>query len=117
MKPSLPYLFAIALIAIFAPAQAQEIVDIYSDLQSCDVTIEGDAKGCLLGIDLSFEGQIIQSRAFALDNPGTRIAIWNVPKAQEGPYTVCAHLEKGDETISQRCFDFYYGGRTDIRFI
>lgn len=116
MKPSLPYLFVIALITIFAPAHAQEIVDIYSDLQSCDVTIEGDAKGCLLGIDLSFEGRRIQSETFTLDGPGTWIAMWNVPKTEEGPYAVCARLENGEETISQRCFDFYYGGRSDIRF-
>ncbi len=116
MKTSLLSLFVIALITIFAPAHAQEIMDIYSDLQSCDVTIEGDAKGCLLGIDLSFEGRQVQSKTFALDGPGTWITMWNVPKTEEGPYAVCARLEKGEDTISQRCFDFYYGGRSDIRF-
>lgn len=116
MKSYLAYLFAVALITISATAQAQEIVEIYSDLQSCDATVEGDAEGCLLDVGLSFQGRPIQNKTIALDGQGTWIFTWDLPKAEEGPYSVCAKLEKEGKIVSQRCFDFYYGGMTDIRF-
>jgi hypothetical protein len=116
MKPYLTYLFAVALITISATAQAQEIVEIYSDLQSCDATVEGEAEGCLLDVGLSFQGRTIQNKTLALDGQGTWIFMWDLPKAEEGPYSVCAKLEKEGKIVSQRCFDFYYGGMTDIRF-
>lgn len=116
MKPHLTSLFVVALIAISGAAQAQEVVEIYSDLQSCDATVEGEAEGCFLDVGLLFEGRSIQNNTLALDGPGTWIFTWDVPRAEEGPYSVCARLEKDGKIISQRCFDFYYGGRTDIRF-
>jgi hypothetical protein len=116
MKPNLAYLFAVALITISATTQAQEVVEIYSDLQSCDATVEGEAEGCFLDVGLLFQGRSIQNKTLALDGPGTWIFTWDVPRAEEGPYSVCAQLEKDGKSISQRCFDFYYGGRTDIRF-
>ncbi len=117
MRPSLPFMLAITLVLITASAQGQEIFDIYSDLQSCDVTVKGDAAGCLLKVDLSSAKEgIIETRTLSLDGPGTWIVAWDVSAAEEGPYDVCAKLIKDGEVVSDMCKDFYYGGRVDIRF-
>jgi len=75
MKPALTFMLAIALV-VWAPAvQAQEVVDIYSDLQSCDVTVTGDVAGCVLQLDLSSrKAGPIQTKALDLDGPGTWVA-------------------------------------------
>jgi len=117
MKLSLPFMLAITLVVITASAQAQEVFDIYSDLQSCDVTVRGDAAGCRLQVDLSSaKDGPIQTRTLSLDGPGTWIVAWGVSGAEEGPYDVCAKLIKDGEVVSERCKNFYYGGRVDIRF-
>jgi len=117
MKLSLPLMLAITLAFIAASAQAQEVFDIYSDLQSCDVTVKGDAAGCRLQVDLSSaKTGIIQTRTLSLDGPGTWIVTWDVSGAEEGSYGACAKLIKEGEVVSEKCRDFYYGGRVDIRF-
>jgi hypothetical protein len=117
MKLSLPFMLAIMLVVITASAQAQEVVDIYSDLQSCDVTVKGDAAGCRLQVDLSSaKDGVIQTRTHSLDGPGTWIVAWDISGAEEGSYGACAKLVKEDEVVSEKCTNFYYGGRVDIRF-
>jgi hypothetical protein len=117
MKPSLPFMLAITLVVIATSAQAQEVFDIYSDLQSCDVTVKGDATGCRLQVDLfSAKEGLVQTRTLSLDGPGTWILTWDVSGAQEGSYGACAKLIKEGEVVSEKCTDFYYGGRVDIRF-
>jgi hypothetical protein len=117
MKLSLPFMLTITLVVIATSAQAQEVFDIYSDLQSCDVTVKGDAAGCLLKVDLSSaKDGTIQTRTLSLDGPGTWIVAWDVSGAEEGSYRACAKLIREGEVISERCIDFYYGGRVNIRF-
>lgn len=117
MKLSLTFMLAITLVAITTSAQAQEVVDIYSDLQSCDVTVKGDAAGCRLQVDLSSaKDGAIQTRTLSLDGPGTWIVAWDVSGAEEGSYGACAKLVKEGEVVSEKCSNFYYGGRVDIRF-
>jgi len=117
MKLSLPFMLAITLVVIATSAQAQEVFDIYSDLQSCDVTVKGDAAGCLLKVDLSStKDGLIQTRTLSLDGPGTWIVAWDVSGAKEGSYGACAKLIREGVVISERCTDFYYGGRVNIRF-
>ncbi len=116
MKPSLPFIFAIALAVVATSAQAQEVFDIYSDLQSCEVAVRGDAAGCRLLADLSSKEGLIQSRNLSLDGPGTWIVTWDVGGTEEGSYRACARLIRDGEVVSERCTSFYYGGRVDIRF-
>jgi len=117
MRLSLSFMLAIMLLLVTVSAQGQEISDLYSDLQSCDVTVKGDAAGYLLKVDLSSEKDgIIQTKTLSLDGPGTWIVAWNVAGAEEGPYDVCAKLTRDGEVVSERCKNFYYGGRVDIRF-
>lgn len=116
MKLSLRIMLAMALVAA-ASAQAQEVTDIYSDLQSCDVTLRGDVAGCLLQLDLSSSKKgAIEARTMPIDGPGTWIAKWNSAAAAEDSYRACARLIKDGEVVSERCTDFYYGGRVAIRF-
>jgi len=117
MKLSLPFMLAIALIVVASPAHAQEVTEIYSDLQSCDVTVRGDVAGSLLQLSLasSKEGTI-QTRTLPLDGPGTWVAKWETAAAPEGSYSACARLIRDGEVVSERCTDFYYGGRVAIRF-
>jgi len=44
--------FLLMAFLLFQPALGLEIVDIYSDPRSCDVTAEGTGKGDLLRVDL-----------------------------------------------------------------
>ncbi len=116
MRFSLTSWFVILLIIIVAPAQAQEVVDLYSDLQSSDVTVEGDVDGYTLQVDLLFSNKIIQAEHLLLNGPGVWIVRWDVPGAEEGAYSACAKLSKDDEIASEGCFDFYYGARVPLRF-
>ena len=116
MKLSLRIILAMALV-VTASAQAQEVTDIYSDLKSCDVTVRGDVAGCLLQLDLtSSKKGAIETRTIPIDGPGTWIAQWNPAAAAEDSYRACARLIREGEVVSERCTDFYYGGRVAIRF-
>jgi len=109
-------LLIIALAALVGLAQAQDITDIYSNIESCDVTVSGDVAGSTLNLQLSFEGKVLQTRSLTLDGPGIWVATWSKFEAQEGAYEVCASLEKGEEMLADSCYAFSYGGRVPVRF-
>jgi hypothetical protein len=105
-----------ALAALMGTAQAQEIVDIYSNIDSCDVTIEGNAADCTLLVQLIMGGEVLQTRKLALDGPGTYIVQWSQFEAEKGSYDACATLMKNGTALSRMCDNFYYGGITPLRF-
>ena len=107
-------LFALAV--LMGTAQAQEIVDIYSSIDSCDVTIEGDAADCTLLVQLIMGGEVLQTRKLALDGPGTYVVQWSQFEAEKGSYDACATLMKNGTALSRKCDNFYYGGITPLRF-
>jgi hypothetical protein len=113
MKPSIFLLMAAFLLQ---PALGQEIANIYSDLQSCDVTVEGAVKGDRLKIDLSTEGNVVQSRTLALDGPGTWVIMWDSMPSEDSDYTVQARLFENRTLLSGRSFEFHYGGQVPVRF-
>jgi len=106
----------IALLAIVSMAQSQEITDIYSNIGSSDVTVQGDVAGDQLRLDLIFGDQFLQTKLLSLDGPGTWIAVWNSFEAEKGSYQVCAKLLRGDRVLSQSCSRFFYAGETAVRF-
>lgn len=108
--------FLFALAALIGTVQSQEIADLYSSLESADVTINKDAAGCVLQMQLLSDGKVLQTRSLALDGPGTWAISWSPFEAEEGPYSVCARLSKNSTVISKRCYDFHYGGISAIRF-
>lgn len=109
-------LLLVALAAFAGTAYSQEIVDLYSGIESADVTVDGDVAGYLLRLDLIDNGKALQTRNLVLDGPGTWIAKWTAFSAEEGSYDVCASLWKNDTEVSRRCYNFFYGGPTPIRF-
>lgn len=107
--------FLLMASTLLLPALGQEIVDIYSDLQSCDVTVEG-GKGDLLQVDLSSLGKIVQSRTLALDGSGTWVVIWDAIPSKDGPYKVRAGLFENGTLLSEKSFNFHHGGQVPVRF-
>ena len=94
----------------------KSITDIYSDLESCDVTVQGSVSGDHLVIDLSRLGTVLQSRTLELDGPGTWIAGWDSFQPEKGSYDICATLVQGEEVLSKKCYSYYYGGQVPVRF-
>ncbi len=106
----------VALAAFIGTAQSQEITDLYSSIESADATVDGDAAGYVLRLDLISKGDVLQTRNLPLDGPGTWIARWTAFSAEEGSYDVCASLWSNKTEVSMRCYNFFYGGPTPIRF-
>jgi hypothetical protein len=106
----------IAILTLTVLGQSQQISDIFSNLESFDVTAQGDVAGQDLRIDLISGGKVIQAKTLPLDGPGTYLSSWKPFGADEGSYDVCASLVKNDTAISRKCYSFFYGGRIPLRF-
>lgn len=112
MKPVIFLLMA----ALLQPAFGQEITNIYSDLQSCDVTVDNAVKGDLLKIDLSTSGNVVQSRTLALDGPGTWVVMWDAMPSEDIDYIARAMLFGNGTLLSEKSFEFHHGGQVPVRF-
>lgn len=113
-----------------ALSSSPRISDIYSSIESADVTVEGDAAGMTVWLDLISDGEGIASQEISLDGPGTWVAVWPKFEAEKGSYDVCARLYRSrseingsearsgaeDSVVSRRCYGFFYGGVQPIRF-
>lgn len=104
------------LVAITGDAHSSEITDLYSSIESADVTLEGDVAGMVLQMDLIEEGRRITTQSLTADGPGTWIVRWPSFSAQKGSYDVCASLQENGTAVSRKCYTFYYGGVEPIRF-
>ena len=105
-----------ALAALAGTAQSQEIVDLYSGIDSSDVTIDGDVAGYTLRLDLIWDGGVILTQNLKLDGPGIWIARWSPINPEKGSYDVCATLIKEGIVVSKKCDTFFYGGIRPLRF-
>ena len=105
-----------ALMAMTGTAHSSEIIDLYSSIDSADVTLEGDVAGMALELDMMDEGRRIATRNLTLDGAGTFVIRWPALKAEKGSYDVCALLWKNGTAISRKCNSFFYGGVEPIRF-
>lgn len=111
-----PIWFAVAILALIGLAQSQEITDVYSNIGSSDVTVQGDVAGDQLRLDLIFGEMVLQTRLLNLDGPGTWIAAWDSFEAEKGSYQVRANLLRDNKTLSQGNYRFFYAGETPVRF-
>ena len=98
-----------------AAASSLEISDLFSSMESADITVNGEGTGSLR-LDLIHDGEKIARRNLVLDGPGTWAIRWPAIQAEEGSYSCCASLRQNQTTVSERCFNFYYGGVEPIRF-
>ena len=105
-----------ALMAMTGTAHSSEIADLYSSIDSADVTLEGDVAGMALQLDLMDEGRLIATRNLTLDGAGTFVIRWPALKAEKGSYDVCALLWGNGTLVSRKCNSFFYGGVEPIRF-
>jgi len=105
-----------ALMAMTGTAHSSEIADLYSNIDSADVTLNGDVTGMALQLDLIYEGKLVTSQDLTLDGAGTFVIRWPALKAEKGNYDVCALLIKNGTAFSRKCYNFYYGGVEPIRF-
>ncbi|MCX6672283.1 MAG: hypothetical protein NTY37_00690 [Methanothrix sp.] len=104
------------LMAMAGTAQSQEIADLYSSIDSADVTLEGDVAGMALRLDLIDEGRLLMTRNLTADGAGTFVIRWPALNAEKGSYDVCAVLQKNGIAVSRKCYNFFYGGVEPIRF-
>jgi len=107
-----------AMIAMAGTAHSSEIANLYSSIDSADVTLEGDVAGMALRLDLIDEGRLIMTRNLTADGPGTWVIRWPPFNAEKGSYNVCTSLwkNKNGTAVSSKCYSFFYGGVEPIRF-
>lgn len=104
------------MIFIQAPAISQQIDDIYSNIDSCDVTVSGDVSDSDLRVDLMRSGVVLNSRVLTMDAPGTVVISWDLSDPDEGAYEACASVSRGGDLLERRCYSFYHGGAVPLRF-
>jgi hypothetical protein len=104
------------LLFIQEPAISQHVEDIYSNIDSCDVSLSGDVSGCYLLAELMRSGVVLSSHVLPVDTPGTVIISWNLSDQEEGAYEACASLTRDGTVLERRCHSFYHGGETPLRF-
>ncbi len=104
------------LMALIVTAQSQEIVDLYSSIDSADVTLDGVGTGTTLQLDLNHGGSVLETRNLTIGGPGTWVVRWPAFEAEKGTYDVCAVLRKDGTALSKKCYSFFYGGIEPIRF-
>ena len=113
----LAVLLALAVLMVaLGTAMSQEITDLYSSIDSADVTLEGDVSGMTLQQDLIYGGKPIITRNLTPDGPGTFAISWPPFEAEKGSYDICAVLWKNGTAVSRKCNSFFYGGVEPIRF-
>ena len=105
-----------ALMALAGTAQSQEITDLFSNIDSADVTLDGDVAGMVLRLDLSIEGRMLMTRNLTPDGPGMYVVRWPPFEAEKGSYEVCASLWENGTAPSRMCTRFFHGGIESIRF-
>jgi len=110
------FIAVLASQATVAAAQTLEISDLFSSLESVDVTVQGDGSGAALQLDLIQEGEKKAGRSLVVDGPGTWAVRWPAIRADKGSYDCCAALVQNSTAISEKCYSFYYGGVEPIRF-
>jgi hypothetical protein len=106
----------VALMAVTGTAQSQEVADLYSSIDSADVTLGGDVSGMSLHLDLIHDGRPIMTRNLTADGPGTWVIRWPAFSAEKASYDVCASLLENGTAVSSKCYTFFYGGVEPVRF-
>lgn len=95
------------------------IVNIYSDLETCDLTLSSSeqASGLELQVTLEHSGSILDTRTFTIDSitPGsdvTRAFKWDTDDKSDGKYIVKSSISTGDCSIYENTYSFVNGRQT-----
>ncbi len=92
------------------------ITDLYSDMDSGDVTIssQNDYQELILEIKLSKDGNILQTKNIDIDQIRAGSAVmkafsWDVVATEDGGYTASASIYDNDHKLASRNYNFVHG--------
>ncbi|MCL7416206.1 MAG: hypothetical protein M8349_09165, partial [ANME-2 cluster archaeon] len=117
-KP-LTLLFLIILACIFIPQTLADditIVDVYSDIDSADITLHSGRKytDITIDIELIFDTKVIATRQFSIeevaaDTDITKISSWDIKNPKEGFYRTRMTLSMDGSVLDTKYYNFSYG--------
>ena len=111
-------LSAIMIIILVQSSRGEDIniVDMYSDINSADMTFQSDKyyTGITINADLVFEGKILASRHLIIEaiSPNmltTKVISWNITDTPEGLYRTTLTLFVNGNAIETRYYNFSHG--------
>lgn len=95
------------------------ITDVYSDLETCDITLQSSetVSGMELDMVLEHSGNVLDSRSFTIDSitsnsDVTKAFKWDTDDKSDGKYTVTSTLSKDGCTIYEDTYSFVNGRQT-----
>ncbi|SFM80247.1 hypothetical protein [Methanolobus profundi] len=129
MRTALLYLTAILLIVSitgtsFAADRGSDnydvsVVDIYSDLDTCDITLHSSEQvsGLELEMTMEHEGSTLDKRKFSIDmitpdSDVTKAFEWDTDDKGDGKYTVNTMISKDGCVIYENAYNFVNGRQT-----
>lgn len=135
MKAAL-FLLTFYLISVF-PASASEnshtgetstahIADLYSDLESFDVTLYSDQPENNLSLEvllvrpMGTNEKTLDSQVFSVDSipankQAMKVGFWNIGSSERGAYKIKARLLEGNKVLSESEYNFAYGTNSASR--
>ncbi|MCL7413119.1 MAG: hypothetical protein M8353_05825 [ANME-2 cluster archaeon] len=112
-------LFLIILACIFIPPTMAEdisIIDVYSDIDSADITLHsgGEYTDIIIDAELVFDKKVIATRQFSItsidpDSDITKVTSWDITNPKEGFYRTRMTLFMDGSPLETRYFNFSYG--------
>jgi hypothetical protein len=99
-----------------ANAEDINIIDVYSDIDSTDITIHSNEHytDITLKAELIFKGNILVSKQFHIDEISsdtdiTKIAFWEIPNPKEGFYRTIMTMSMDGSVLETKYYNFSYG--------
>jgi hypothetical protein len=99
-----------------AIAEDINIVDVYSDIDSTDITIHSGEQytDITLESELIFDGKVLESKQFYIekissDTDVTKIAFWDITNPKEGFYRTRMTMSMGSSLLETEYYNFSYG--------
>ncbi len=99
-----------------ASAENINIVDVYSDIDSTDITIHSGEHytDITLKAELIFKGNVLETKQFYLDEVSsdtdiTKIAFWELKNPKEGFYRTRMAMSMDGSVLETRYYNFSYG--------
>ncbi|AKB81903.1 hypothetical protein MSBR3_1325 [Methanosarcina barkeri 3] len=135
MKTAL-FLLIFYLISVF-PASASEnshteemntahIADLYSDLESFDITLYSDQPENNLSLEVllvrsmgtdekTLDKQVLPIENIPANEQVTKVGFWNVGSSERGAYKLKARLLEGNKALSEAKYNFAYATNSALR--
>jgi len=117
-KRKIVFLMAVLILMSVHSANAEDIniVDVYSDIDSTDITIHSGEHyaDITLRAELTFKGNILESKQFHIkeissDTDITKIAFWEIPNPKEGFYRTIMTMSMDGSVLETKYSNFSYG--------